>query len=243
MKNAWRANALVAIVSILSLVGCNSTQPDRIDTRTASIAFETRADVDRWDCYDTPYVACFAANNGVKVERAVPWRYSLKITVIRAGTTQEELVTSLTGVVGSSVQPGDFVEDFVSLTEYDPDMPSAPDRVENGVTFTNGKKVSASSPIFLSTVGIDAGIPNLLDTLPTAPNIPASFEFSLNSGDTVIVRARKQSVFQAPSFSPPFDNVRLSAVLEISGVPVLMQGSQTTSIDDQSGFTSSFTVR
>ncbi len=243
MKNAWRANALVAIVSILSLVGCNSTQPDRIDTRTASVTFDTRADVDRWDCYDTPYVACFAANNGVKVERAVPWRYSLKITVIRAGSTQEELVTSLTGVLGSSVQPGDFVEDFVSLTEYDPDMPSAPDRFENGVTFTNGKMVSESSPIYLSTVGIDAGIPNILDTVPSAPNTPAAFEFSLNSGDTLIVQARKQPSAEAPRFSPPFENVRLSAALAISGVPVVMQGSQTSSIDDQAGFTSSFTVR
>ena len=38
--------------------------------------------------------------------RAVPWRYSLGITIIHRGSTTEELVTSLTGVLGTISYPG-----------------------------------------------------------------------------------------------------------------------------------------
>jgi hypothetical protein len=173
----------------------------------------------------------------------VPWRYSLKITIIRAGTINEVVATSLDGTIGSSVEPGDFVDDFVSLTDYDPDMPPVGDRTEFGVEFTNGHTVSSGSPIYLSTIYVDPGIPNILDTLSTVPNTPAAFDFDLNTGDTVIVRARKQAVSDAPPFNPPYENVKITAALFVSGIGVSTQGPQTSTVDDKSGFTFSFTVQ
>ena len=173
----------------------------------------------------------------------MPWRYSVKMTIIRAGTTVAGLAISDSGVVGSSIEPGDLVGDFVSLSGYDPDRPPAPDRVVDGITFSDGNFVSASSPIYLSITSVNPGTPNLLQILPTTPNVPPTFDFTLNAGDTVIVEARKQALAEAPPFTPGFQDVKLAASLAISGVPVATQGSPTSSADNKAGFTFSFTVQ
>ena len=243
MNNAWRAQVIVAIVSAFVVAGCSSTQPDRIEARNASLRFESKASADLFVCYELPYVQCFPVlENGIPktADRSVPWSYSLEITVIRAGTTEEVVVTSVTGKVGSSIQPHppelDPIADFVSLTDYDSDMPIAPDRIEGGITFSNGHTVSSGSPIYLATISVFPGTPNILETTPT-------FDFSLNTGDTVIVRARKQGVATAPQISPPYTNIRIEAFLAISGVLVTAQGDQKSTADDKAGFTFSFTVR
>jgi hypothetical protein len=248
MKNAWRAQAVGVILSAIVVAGCSSTQPDRIETRTASLSFETKASVLLWACYESPQAYCFPVLEGSPpvqsvADRPVPWRLSLKITIIRAGTTNEVLAESLTGVVGSSVEPGDSVDDFISMTDYDPNMPPAPDRNEFGIDWTDGHLVSSGSPIYLSFIFVDPGIPNLLDTVSPDPTVPATFDFNLNTGDTVIVRARKQAEEAAPAFSPPYETVKLTATLAISGVPVAGNGPQTSSADNRSGFTFSFTVQ
>jgi len=246
MKNAWRATALGAILSALVITGCSSTQPDRIETRSASLSFETKASVTIWVCYESPFLYCFPVMDGGAqrvVDRPAPWRYSLEVTIIRAGTVYPTLAISSTGVLGTSIYPGDGVADFVSLTDYDPDQPPAPDRTEFGIDWTNGKTVSAANPLYLQWTSDDPGAPNLLDIVSATPGTPATFDFELNSGDTVVVRARKQEVTASPSFDPPYENVKLSAFLSVSGSPVSAQGPQTSSIEDKAGFTFSFTVR
>jgi hypothetical protein len=249
MKNAWQAKAFGAIISAVVLAGCSSTQPDTIATRSASLSFETKASVALWYCYESPFTYCFPDEEGAIpvqkfADRPVPWRYSIEVTIIRAGTVYPVLATSVSGVLGSSVVPLDSVDDFVSLTDYDPDQPPAPDKVVPGIgTFTDGKKVSSASPIYLATVFVDPGIPNILDIVSATPGTPATFDFELNTGDTVIVRARKQQVTQAPQVTPPYENIKLSATLSVAGSNVTGQGPQTSSIDDKSGFTFSFTVR
>jgi hypothetical protein len=247
MKNAWRAKAVAAILSALVVAGCSSTQPDRIETRTTSLSFETKGSVYLWDCYESPFVTCFPAldEHGVQkfADRSLPWRYSVKITIIRAGTTVEVVANSVTGVFGSSVEPGDLVDDFVSMTNYDPFADPAPDKTVGGIVFTGGKTVSSANPIYLSTIYIYAGVPNILDIAAGGPETPATFDMDLNTGDTVIVRARKQEVAQEPPFAPPFENVKMSATLAVSGSPVVAQGPQQSSTDDKAGFTFSFTVR
>jgi hypothetical protein len=260
MRNDWRAQAVVVIVSAFAVAGCSSTQPDRAEGRLFSLGFTATALMDILNCYEAwqdtssppdeipdvslGYMLCVPAvdDTGVpkKAQRPVPWRYSIKITVIRAGTTNEDLVTSLSGEIGSSVQPGDSVDDFVSMTRYDPEMPPVPPKHEAGsnVYFINGKQVSRGSPVYLASLGIDAGVPNILATTPT-------FDFNLNTGDTVVVRARKQSMAQAPHFIPPIPNpeIRLTAALAVSDVEVSTQGDTTSSTDDTAGFTFSFAVR
>jgi hypothetical protein len=260
MNIAWRASALAMILSVFAIAGCSSTQPDRIETRTASLSFFTRALVNLYNCYnigqdtngdgvpDVDYgVFCQETTPPQRVDRPVPWRYSIKITVIRSGTTDEEVVTSTSGVIGSSVQVGDGVYDYISLTDYDPDEPTVPDRSDGDIYFTNGHQVSAGSPIYLAATGIDPGEPNILGLTPT-------FDFTLDTGDTVIVRVRKQPMSLAPAYLPsdPDPEIRLSAVLKVSGVDVAPQStpplpagstSPTTGNEDQAGITFSYTVR
>ncbi len=246
MNNAWRARAAIAIVSSLIVVGCDSTQPDRIETRSASINFETKALVDIWDCYQSPFLFCFPSVSGGVQERsprALPWNYSLKITIIRAGTIDEQVAVSPSGLVGSSVQFGDGVDDFLSLTAPDPNMPPAPDKDVGGTIFSNGNKVSTGSPIYQAFIGVDPGITNVLGTEPAAPNVPATFDLSLNTGDTVIVRARKQTIVLSPRYRPLPTNIAIEAFLTVSGVQVAVQGPTKSSTGDGTGFTFSFTVQ
>jgi hypothetical protein len=259
MNIAWRASAVGTIVTVFALVGCDSTQPDRIETRTASVVFETKASTQLFNCYDQyedidgdgipeqfDGVVCFPT---VEYQpRDVPWRYSIKITAIRAGSVDEQVVTSTTGAIGSSVESGDLLDDFVSLTGYDTGTDPAPGRPNEGnIYYLNGHKVSTGSPIYLASVGVDAGIPNILDATPT-------FDFNLNSGDTVIVRVRKQSLLDSPHFLPadPDPRIQIMGFLLVGGDIVAPQStpplgggstSPTSTIDDKSGVTFSYTVR
>ena len=250
MKNDWRAQAIVVIVSAFAVAGCSSTQPDQSGTRTASLSFGAVGLVDLWDCYELPFASCFPALENppstlqLKENRKVPWKYSLKITVIRAGTSDEVVVTSLSGEVGSSVEPHppdqDPIENFVSLTDYDPAMPPAPDKVVGGITYSNGHRVSTGNPLYLATIPVDPSNPNPPNILL---NTTQSFDFIMDAGDTVIVRARKEGVDTAPAFQPPLANVKLEAFLLISGEPVVAQGDQISATDNQAGMTFSYTMR
>jgi hypothetical protein len=253
---------MVMVLSVFAVAGCSSTQPDRIETRLASLGVSASASVLIFDCYqvwqdvdgdgvpetDTATTQCFPTfepQNPIQVRknRAVPWPYSLQVTVIPAGSVSEQVVISSDGAtVGSSVEPGDSVEDFISLTDYDPDQP--PSSVVNFNTgstfFLNGKQVSQGSPIYLASIGVDPGVPNILNIL----NPPETFDFNLNTGDTVVIRARKQLRLAGPPFLPPTGaDLRISANLLISGVQATTQGSKVSPVDDGAGFTFSFTVR
>jgi hypothetical protein len=242
---------------VLAAASCETTQPDTLGTRTASLTIDARADVDIFDCYeiwandingDLVYQGvneCYPSPTpGVPQNRAVPWRYSVSISIIHKDSSTEEIVTSLSGVVGSSVQAGDGIDDFVSLTPYDPadqpaDFKEPEERPGYGlVQFLNGKKVSRGSPMWLETNFFFLGEPNILTASP-------SFDFEVNPGDTVIVRARKQNVAEAPAFLPsnPNPNLQISGTLSIGGVSVVPSGTKQSTIADGAGISFSFTVQ
>lgn len=246
-------------VSVLAVAGCDDSQPDRINVRSASLTVEGRGKVDVLNCYDLwqdndgdgipefdlAQRQCDEQNVIPFQERRVPWRYSMIITIIRAGTVNEQVVTSTTGVLGASILPNDGIDDFINLTEYDADAPPAPVKLpESGIHFLNGRQVSRGSPIYLGAYSltcppcpVDLGAPNMF----AGPN---SFEFEVNSGDTVVVRARKQAVGAAPAFIPqdPDPLITIQAVFAIGGVPVATSGTTTSSTEDEAGFSFSFTV-
>jgi hypothetical protein len=167
------------------------------------------------------------------------------ISAIRAGTTTEEIVTSLSNVIGSSVQPGDGIDDFVSLTEYDPTVQpptvfKSPEfRSGYGiVSFLNGKELSRASALYLTPIGIELGEVNILTLTP-------SFDFTVNSGDTIIVRARKQLVADAIPYLPvaPPPDLRLTGLLSVGGALVSPSGNSESTSDDGAGISFSFTVQ
>jgi hypothetical protein len=257
MRNDWRVRAVVLLGSILAAAGCSTTQPDTLGTRTASLRIDARFDTtELFNCYqiwandingDLVYQGfneCDPVSIATPTNRAVPWRYSLGITIIHRGSTTEELVTSLTGVLGTTLIPGDGIDDFISMTPYDPSEPDAdfkPPEERPGygtVQFLNGKKVSRGSPLWLETNFFVLGDPNILTASP-------SFDFEVNSGDTVIVRARKQLFADAPDFIPPSPNpnIQINGVLTVGGISVNPSGTKLSSIADGSSLSFSFTVQ
>jgi hypothetical protein len=255
------------VVSVLAAAACSTTQPDRITGRTASLSFTAFGDVKLYDCYEVwqdtsippdgtadvflDQTACFDGpvddNNPLVKTKNVPWHFSLAVTVIHAGSTVEEIVTSRDGVHGTTLDNADRGDDFLSMTDYDPDQPPSPavQPPQGDVIFLNGKRVRAGARLF-STSGslacpvcpVDLGPPNILGGA-------SNFAFDFTSGDTIIVRARKQRLLDSPGVIPsdPDPKVTLIGSLSVGGTPVAVNGTSTSSTDDGAGFTFSFTVR
>ena len=268
MKNAWRAQAIGVALSVVAFGGCDSTQPDRIDTRGGTLSFEARAQAFVYDCYeiwfdtdgdgvpdiDAQSIECFQVFDLVgtppnqeqvprQVNAPVPWHYSIKVSVLPAGATIEQVVVSSDGTtLGSSVEPGDLMPDFESLTGYDLLVQTVPNRPPVGTQYwINGKQVSSGSPIYLASQGIDPGTPNILD-ITTAP---PTFAFNINTGDTILVRFRKETDAAAPDFIPPSADadLKMTAEFRVNGQAVSVNGERETSDVDGSGVTFSFSMQ
>jgi hypothetical protein len=243
--------AAVLGCALIASVGCDSSQPENSSGATAAVSVRATATTLLVNCYDiwqdtsSPpdgnpdvFVLTFCEDSVDAAQHGVPWNYSIDIVVIHAGSTVEEPVTSSTGLFGSSVRPGDGVEDFVSLTDYDPGVdPGDPKPNQGDLYYLNARKVSRGSQLYLNSIGLNLGTPNVL-TLPT----PQPFEFAVVSGDTIVVRVRKQALASAPSFLPPDPHLTLEANLTLNGGGVTPNGTQTSSEADASGMTFSYTV-
>ena len=256
MHKDWRVGAVVLLGFVLGAAGCSTTQPDSLGTRTASLSIITRARVTIHNCYEIwaddingiPeyqfFNECYPGSAAdVPTERKIPWRYAVTVSIIHAGSTNEEIATSLSGVIGSSIQPGDLIDDFISLTPYDAtDQPAdfrAPEiRAGYGIIqFLNGKKVSRGSPFWLTPNGFEPGEANILTESPT-------FDFEVNSGDTVIVRARKQKLANSVNFlqAAPPPGIKISGTLSIGGSLVAPAGTTQSTDADGAGISFSFSV-
>jgi hypothetical protein len=251
MRSAWRVFAAVLGCALIVSVGCDSSQPETSSQATAAVSVSAQATSLLVNCYDVwqdqdfdgnpdVFVTTFCEDSADTAQHAVPWHYSLDIAVIHKGSTVEEPVTSVTGLLGSSVRPNDGVEDFVSLTDYDPAERVAdvkPNDPANGIYYLNGRKVSRGNLTYLTFLGLNLGTPNVL-------TVPEQFEFNVVSGDTIIVRARKQNLASSPSFLPvdPDPQLIIQANLTINGAGVSPNGTQTSSIADGAGMTFSYTV-
>jgi len=250
MRNAWPRLGVVVVSAAFGLAGCNSTQPERVDVRTASVSVKATATSGLFDCYEvwtdatgddipdtfTGFYTCDDAQESF--QRQMPWNYSLSISIIRKGGTTEEIATSLTGLIGSSIVPGDTLDDFVSVTDSDPTIETARDKAQDGPLFyVNGKRVSRGSPVYHTANSFTVGTPNILTTSPT-------FDFNINTGDTIIVRARKQTFSQSPGFLPadPDPTLLLEGTLAIGGAGVVTSGTSSSTSADKSGFAFSYTV-
>ena len=256
---------LAVIVLLVGAAGCNTTkQPASSPVSTAVISFSASGQVYKLDCWEvwqdtdndgTPDQDTFVLhcenitdsnNNFVSAIAAVPWHYSIAITVIRAGQTEEQLVAT-------SLIPGDAVEDFASMTEYDttrdlggtkspdPDPIRGPNfYVAPGSTYPNGAAavITQANRLYLDSNFFNLGDPNLMLNGLT-------YSLDLNQGDTVIVRARKQLLSDSGHWidQAPTQDVELSGSLTVGGVSVPLQGTQTSPGSDGAGVTFSYTKR
>lgn len=261
MVNPWRRRAVVITLSVVALAACSSTQPDHISTRNASLTFAASGDLGSLDCYEIwqdtsnpldgfPDVfldqsQCFE-NLTPPQQRPLPWHFSVIITVIRSGTTFEDLVFSDDGVPGTTSDPRLGLDEYFSMTDFDPSEPPAVLRDPDGdIYYLNGKEVTWGSRVYQSAYSascpncpLDVGTPNIAGGSP-------SFDFALNSGDTVLVRVRKQTISHSPGYLPvgSVPNIKLTAQLSIGGVPVATNGAMESSNIDGSTLSFSYTVK
>jgi hypothetical protein len=251
MRSAWRVFPVLLGCALIVSVGCDSSQPESAPAATATVSVVANADGLLVNCYEVwvdqdfdgnpdVFAATFCEDSADPATRPVPWNYSIDIVVIPKGSTVEQVVTSTTGVLGSSIRPNDGVNDFISMTDYDHIVAAADPKANdpaNGIYYLNGKKVSRGNQIYLASLGLDLGTPNILGE-------PQLFSFTVSSGDTIIVRARKQKLAAAPSFLPvdPNPHLFIQADLRINGGSVSPNGTQTSSDGDAAGMTFSYTV-
>jgi hypothetical protein len=225
------------------VTGCESTQPSSDPIQTAHVSFQTSGKVDQYDCWevweDTDFdnlpdtntfnVSCLQLQGKVASEN-IPWRYSIAITLLPAGQVEEQ-------IVATSIFPGDNIDDFVSLTPYDQRVETSGTRAaEPPLYYLNGKRVTNASPVWLSANFIDLGTPNVMEQSPT-------FDIDLATGDTLIVRARKQALSDATPFLDSNEDPELSltASVVVGTAGVTLSGEAASPSTDKAGVTFSYT--
>ena len=184
----------------------------------------------------------------------VPFTHSLRVKVLRSGETEAETITSddalaasfnltpydETILTGQPAPPCSFPEVCTPLGRL-----TAANRTVIESTYSDPDRVDSSGPgagitgLYVCPGSGDLGEPRLGGTTddPGAPPL----EFELNSGDTVIVEARK--AFEATGglelLAPPV----LVGTLRIDGRVVVPAGTTTSSDEPGSGVAFSFTLK
>jgi hypothetical protein len=171
----------------------------------------------RYDCVQT----------GAQDE-LIPWRFSASISVVRKGQNQEEIVATSLGTP----------DVFSSLTPYTDGFFGVPGPRTNNppIFYINGRRDAGGGRDYLGNcLGNALDEPNVLGQTPR-------FDLTLNQGDTVVIRVRKQLEADAdPDFIPQsLPTLTVSGFLE--GRSVSLEGSPDTT-GDGGGTTQSFTLR
>lgn len=247
MRTTW---LLLALALVLSGAACDTRQPTDAGTQEISITMTGtgKAEIyniwDEWrdndgDCQisdgdlDLGTNECDAQGNDL--DTTVPWRYSAVITVIRAGTTTEELVASSIGSANefSSVS---FYDDTV-IRELAGQCTGDP----GDVMLVNGRQMTAASFDVMSGCLGETNLPpaNVLGS-------PDSYTVSVQQGDTVIFRSRKARPDK--SESEPYNTIVDEAVEQfaevfIDGISVLPDGNTSTGAGYGAGISISTRIR
>lgn len=188
---------------------------------------------------------------------SVPWTFTVQVSVIHAGSTEETVITSASALTD---------DPSINLTGYDKSeqtliggaiqMPVT--IIDNGKTrtfrFRNPLKLSQahervarsiSNPLSdfdSGTYGIGNGLCSLTDPGPAVTDGQSPFSFELSAGDTVIVRSLRGAL-------PPMGintngrEAQLSGALTRSGAGISVIGTVTGDPITGSGFSFSFTAR
>src|SRR5262245_51161682 len=111
--------ALVVFVAALVAGSCDTSQPSKGGTTTAEVQLDALDLVQLFDCYDRfngptfDRIVCFPAPESTPlVIRPIPWSYSFRIIILRAGQTFPEILIS-------SVNDNGEFPDFGSTTRFD----------------------------------------------------------------------------------------------------------------------------
>jgi len=235
---------LSGLVLLMTLVvGCETTQPDQVESQEVELSFKAPGvpkffsgtglrtwatwfmfeDADGDESTDDPvngveYLWCEEISNDRPPEFApatVPWTYTLKVSVIRAGQNEPEVITTTDALTGG---------ESINLTGYDTQSRTSPFiRPKDPIRWNEGmpderlfrfvddeskrrqlsqanREVGFAVPNPLSlldpmTYGLGAGLCNDVFPPEAGPERvdghKSSFRFTVDKGDTVIVEARR----------------------------------------------------
>lgn len=221
---------LLVLVAALAGASCDTSQPTRSGPTTVEVQIDARAIVNIFDCYDRlnngvmDRIACFPAAGSSVADRTIPWAFSFRIIILRAGET-------LPDILAGSVNDPTF-QVFGNTTRFDPISETGPLRPPDGsFTYENPRRVSAGhQDFFMGWVDFGGGnirsplpVPevNILHVPPATPGASPRYAFELNPGDAIIVEAAKQLTASGPNLFPSgggqLPSIELSAQLLVAG--------------------------
>jgi hypothetical protein len=254
------------VVLLLAAVSCNTTQPADAGPQTFSVGVTSAARTGIYDIWEewfdangdggindvgTCSVSATACSDAMDCPAAetcvfediflryicsqtlaqdvlIPWRFSADISVVRKGATEEEMVATSVGTA----------DEFSNLTPYTDGFFGVPGPVGNNppIYYINGRRDAGGGRDYLGNC-----LGKVLDESNVLGQTPR-FELTLNQGDTVVIRVRKQKLEDAdPDFIPEsLPTLTISGFLE--GRVVSLQGNPDTT-GDGGGTTQSFTLR
>jgi hypothetical protein len=286
---------LFSLVLLMTLVvGCETTQPEQVEFQEVTLAFRAPGvpkldvgeglgtwvtwfmfeDADGDESTDDPvndqfYLWCEAPGDRPEeyAPASVPWTYTLQVSVIRAGQTGPEVITSTNALQGG---------ESVNLTAYDTQSKGSPFiRHKDPIRWNEGqpderlfrfvddanlrrqlsqanREVAGAIPNPLSLLdpviyGLGAGLCNVVFPPEAGPEIvdgnESSLRFTVGKGDTVIVEARRG--IDGPSYlntngSEPV----LNATVALDGRPLQnVTGTQFSTAEPGAPLKFSFTPR
>ena len=256
----------VLALCLFPMPGCDSKQPQEIGSQTMQILIEagnaSAGVYDTWEQYfdvngdgipdatdpagnilpEPVQVVCRRATapGGALVlgSGSTPWAYALEISIIRAGTTVIERVTT-TEALNSTFNLTPYADDFLNGAQLPGgDCPAlAVCNPIGRVLGTNRLVIDSSYPTCPGSPGL--GEPRMSGTL--AAPLPAPFTLGVEKGDTVIVKARK-------SITPPegvelFSEPVLQGSVFLNGLEIRnLSGTSVSTSEQAAGISFSFTV-
>jgi hypothetical protein len=286
---ARRALGSVAILLVAAALGCSTTQPTAKPAQSAQVTFQANAPrVLLYEVWDATLVTVtsYPDNPGRPPDQVVadlglwcdvaasadlqqrlsatyPFRFSVEIEVIRAGTSTIERISgasyasSYGSVTAYDETPAATTTTHLKEWSRDLSDDSTPD-VKVTLTLKNGRRISTASRDFIEKIKIPSntstsygsqcpyGGPTSAAILgdPGVAGSPSSFGFELNAGDTVIVKARKDTNPAATALftnAPPTFGSQI--YLEGKDVSSSLVGNTFSPQNSQDGISYSFTLR
>ncbi len=247
---------LCLLVGVVAFTGCDSEQPAQVLTSIASIEMSATNSVVKamhtWNVFEDndnnnvpddgqTYLWCEFPASGTSqtsVPTSVPWSFSTEVSIIRAGTTVREVITSENATAKNfNIAQYDRTSVTNSVT------PTKPPQIVNGRLFKFTMPRRHPSVRYELMNAVKSPLANLTGATfgngvcsagtpgeARLDSVPLPYMIELNKGDTIIVKARiNNEVLPMSGLAATVNQFpqSLSGRLQIDGRTVNVLGSRS----------------